>query len=260
MPEGHLIHRYAADQNALLGGSKVHASSPQGRFTEGACAIDGAVLGLVDPHGKHLFYRLDDRPTVHVHLGMQGRFVVGQRSTSSVIPAARLRLEGMTAVVHLIAPAKCELLGQAEERRVRETLGPDPLRDDARPDRALALIARSRAPIGSVLLDQSVIAGIGNALRAEILYVLGIHPARLGTSLTAQDLTQLWQTAVDVMRSSRDSGHITSREPSASEEEPSDAGRRYVYKREFCAACGSPVQTWMLGGRMAYACPRCQRV
>ena len=74
MPEGHTIHRAARRQRRELGGQTLRASSPQGRFAEGAAALDGRRLEGVDAVGKHLFYRFDDGEVLHVHLGLFGRF------------------------------------------------------------------------------------------------------------------------------------------------------------------------------------------
>ena len=76
MPEGHTIHRAARQQQRLLGGDVVAASSPQGRFAESAARIDGTRLLRVDAWGKHLFTRFDSGDLLHVHLGLFGRFTV----------------------------------------------------------------------------------------------------------------------------------------------------------------------------------------
>lgn len=75
MPEGHTIHRLAGRHQRLLAGHEVRASSPQGRFAEGAALLDGAVLRRTDAWGKHLFHRYGDGDLVpHVHLGLYGAF------------------------------------------------------------------------------------------------------------------------------------------------------------------------------------------
>ena len=80
MPEGHTIHRLAIDHRRDLVGQKLVVSSPQGRFADGAALVDGMALRAIDPVGKHLFYRFGGTKaatstTIHVHLGLFGKFV-----------------------------------------------------------------------------------------------------------------------------------------------------------------------------------------
>ena len=91
MPEGHTIHRLAREHNRLLVGHPVRASSPQGRFAEGAARIDGRVLERTDAYGKHLFHSYGD-VFLHVHLGLYGKFTVGTLPAPEPRGALRLRL------------------------------------------------------------------------------------------------------------------------------------------------------------------------
>ncbi|TDC72590.1 DNA-formamidopyrimidine glycosylase family protein, partial [Actinomadura sp. 7K507] len=77
MPEGHTVHRLAAEHLRMFGGRRVAASSPQGRFAEGAAWLDGRVLVVGDAHGKHLLLGFDDERVLHVHLGIYGKYVFG---------------------------------------------------------------------------------------------------------------------------------------------------------------------------------------
>src|SRR3546814_20271776 len=79
---------------------------------------------------------------------------------------------------------------------VASSLGPDPLRRDADPERFVARVLRSKKPIGNLLLEQDVIAGIGNVYRAEVLWSLGIHPGREGRSLSRDELMAIWRWMV----------------------------------------------------------------
>lgn len=255
MPEGHLIHRFAVDHSSLFGGRLVHVSSPQGRFAD-AGHVDSRILQDVDAHGKHLFYVFDHDALVHVHLGLTGRFVIGDEE---VIPWARLRIEAERNVLHLIAPSKCELMTSLEAKELVSRLGPDPLRADAAPARALEHIARSDAPIGSLMLDQSVIAGVGNVLRAEILFLIGVDPNAPGSSLGQRTLELLWRETVRVMKQACERGSIITRPGGGSISDSAVEKRgRFVYKQERCGRCGTEIHKWTLAGRTAYACPRCQ--
>lgn len=261
MPEGHTIHRAARDQSAMLAGDRLATSSPQGRFTDGARYIDGRTLTAIDAHGKHLFYRFDDDVLLHVHLGLFGRFFLHRKGTPDPRGAIRLRMEGHGGAVDLRGPTACELLEPHDERRLLARLGPDPLRPDADPEAAWAKVHRSRRPIGVLLMDQSVIAGVGNVYRAEALHVNGIHPDRPGTSISREEFDALWLTCVRMLRDGVKSGRIVtvSAEDAGKPRSRLRRGERtYVYRQAACRSCGAPVANWDLSGRRAWACTTCQ--
>ena len=244
MPKGHLLHRTASELSADLTGEAVTASSPQGKFD--ATSIDGrAVLGA-EAYGKHLLVHLEDAPSVHVHLGLRGLFL--RYPDPAVLPRAgvRLRLAGPVAW-DLIAPATCELLDEAGVRRVVAALGPDPLRDDATQEQAVARLRAARGPVAAAVVDQGVWAGVGNAWRAELLFLARLDPRTPASALSEQQAAALWELTVGHMALGRDAGQVVS-DPTAPDE-------RWVYKRETCRSCGAPVRTGQVGGRTSYSCP-----
>lgn len=246
MPEGHLLHRLARDQQELVGHA-VTAASPQGRFAAGAAAVDGHRLEAVEAWGKHLLQRFGAAGTVHTHLGMRG---ITLRSAPPVLPKPQVRLRLATGDVawDLIAPATCELLDDAGVDRLLAGLGPDPLRADADIGRVRRALRDDHRAIGTVLLDQSVLAGVGNVFRAEALHALGLHPSTPAADLDDGTVERLWAELVAEMRRGVEDGAIVTRPPSG----------KAVYKRDACADCGTPVVASALGGRTMYACPRCQ--
>jgi len=261
MPEGHTIHRAARDQTAMLAGAGVAASSPQGRFADGARCIDGRTLTVIDAHGKHLLYRFDGDLVLHVHLGLFGRFLLHRKGTPDPRGAIRLRMEGHGGAVDLRGPTACELLEPDDERRLMARLGPDPLRADADPEAAWAKVHRSRRPIGVLLMDQSVMAGVGNVYRAEALFVNGIHPTRPGTDLDDAELHAIWTTTVSMLRQGVKDNRIITVDRNEMRVKKGHHRRgetTYVYHRDVCLRCGTPVQTVELGGRACYFCPTCQ--
>ena len=98
MPEGHTIHRLARQQQKLFGGQVVRASSPQGRFVDGAALIDGRVLRRTEAYGKHLLHHYAAAPLLHVHLGLYGKFLAGAGTPPEPRGALRLRLIGNDAL------------------------------------------------------------------------------------------------------------------------------------------------------------------
>ena len=99
----------------------------------------------------------------------------------------------------LNGPNCCELLTKTDHKKLMARLGQDPLRDDADREVVRERFSRSRSAIGSLLLNQSVIAGVGNVFRADILFLLGIHPERLANSLEPEEFDQLWDLTVKLL-------------------------------------------------------------
>ncbi len=275
MPEGHTLHRLAREITTVLGGHLVHAGSPQGRFDAGARQVDGTRLLDADAWGKHLFIRFEGDRFVHVHLGLYGRFdvyddvaavrePVGQVRLRLVRPAGR---ERPAAYADLRGATRCALVTAAERDAVIARIGPDPLREDADPDRAWDRISRSSAPIGSLLMDQSVLAGVGNVYRAEVLFRHRIHPLRPGRSLRVSKWRAIWDDLVVLMREGVRTGRIDTVRPAHLPEAMGRAprvddhgGEVYVYRRtgQPCHVCERPVRTEVLGGRNLFWCAHCQ--
>ena len=266
MPEGHTIHRLAREHTGILKGRPLRLASPQGRFAEGAALLDGRVLERVVPHGKHLFYAFEGRAFVHVHLGLYGTFVSGPvNAMPAPRGALRLRITTDSSYVDLRGPTACEVLNPAEVAAISDRLGPDPLRRDGDPDVVWRRISRSRTAIGALLMDQSVVAGIGNVYRAELLYRHRISPHRPGLALGADEWTAMWADLQTLMRAGVKTGYILTTRP---EDRPRRRGappreeRFYVYRRtgDPCRICGTEVRTEVMVGRNLYWCPHCQAV
>ena len=189
MPEGHTLRKLADDLTAAFAGRAVRVSSPQGRFAADAEQVDGSRVIGAESAGKHLFLEVDGERFVHVHLGLIGRFDVhvldaGAQEVPAPVGAVRLRLVTVpeagrpTAYADLRGAILCDLVGPDKREQVLARLGPDPLRDDADPGLAWRRISRSPRAIGDLLMDQKVLAGVGNVYRAEVLFRHGIHPLR----------------------------------------------------------------------------------
>lgn len=263
MPEGHTIHREARLQRAGLGAGPIAATSPQGRFHAGARQIDGRRIETIEAVGKHLLYRFEGRRFLHVHLGLVGRFTMYEVEPPPPSPNTRLSLEG-DATVYLMGPATCELLDPLQVKALVERLGPDPLDPDADAERFFAGLARRTAPIGATILDQTLIAGIGNVYRSELLFLSGIHPDRPAAELTTPEGEALWRLAVERLADGERVGRIVTVAPkevgAARRSELPKELRLYVYKRRHqpCRRCGTEIRRWELGGRLIWACPTCQ--
>ena len=262
MPEGHTIHRIALDHSKVLVGQTVAVSSPQGRFSGDAELVDGAALDNIEAYGKHLFYWWDNGYVGHVHLGLFGKFKVFVGSQPEPRGAVRMRMVSSLATVDLAGPTACAIETVAQRDAIVARLGPDPLRRDAQPSRAVERIRRSKQAIGALLLDQSVLCGVGNVYRAEALFITGIHPQRPGQGCSDEELLALWAVVVGMLRQGVKDNRIVTVDRN---ELDLPRGRRikrgdatYVYHRDRCIRCGSAVMTAALGGRPCYYCPTCQ--
>jgi endonuclease VIII len=261
VPEGHTIHRLARDHAAWFVGDAVRVCSPQDRFTGAARLIDGTVLTGTDAYGKHLFHRFAGGAVVHVHLGLFGRFFTHATPPPPPRETVRYRLVGAARTIDLVGATACELLDADEVARIVARLGPDPLRRDADPGRAFSALQRRSVPISRALLDQAVVAGVGNVYRAELLFVHGIHPERPARTITAECWDQLWATLVTWMRSGVRMRRIVTVDPDEVGVPRSRIRRTdatYVYRQTTCRRCGNAVRRWDLAGRWAYACEHCQ--
>ena len=272
MPEGHTLRRLADDLSEAFAGRHVRVSSPQGRFAAEAAVLDGTELVTADSAGKHLFVELAGGHVVHIHLGLIGSFRIGPGPAPAPVGQVRLRLAAEDdgrepAYADLRGATRCVLVTPAERDSVIGRLGPDPLRPDADPGRAWARIGTSSRPIGDLLMDQEVIAGVGNVYRAEVLFRHRIHPLRPGRTLRRGQFQAMWDDLVELMADGVRTNRIdTVREqhtPEVMGREPrkdDHGGEVYVYRRHDldCHVCGTRVRTQVLSGRNLFWCPRCQ--
>ena len=262
MPEGHTLHRLARLHQRRFAGAPVAVSSPQDRFT-GAASLTGRVFTRASAWGKHLFHHYDGGPIVHVHLGLYGTFTEAPVPMPLPVGQVRMRLVGSQYGTDLRGPTACEVIDEAQVSAILARLGPDPLRRDADPDLAWERIVKSRKPIGALLMDQRVLAGVGNVYRSELLFRHHIDPYRPGRDIGAVEFTEAWTDLVDLMKVGVRRGKIIVVRPEHDHGAPSylpNRPRTYVYRRagEPCRVCGTAVRTAELEGRNLFWCPTCQ--
>jgi formamidopyrimidine-DNA glycosylase len=265
MPEGHTLHRYARLHRRDLAGARLAVRSPQGRFAAGAARLDGRVLADVEAVGKHLFYRWEGGLTLHVHLGLFGKFRTHRGTPPPPTDGTRLAMASDAVTVYLAGPTDCSLVDPAEEDAIRSRLGPDPLREGARGAESFASrLARRSIPICEALLDQKVVAGVGNVYRAEVLFLEGIHPDVPAGDLDGDRAVRLWERMTAELRRGARSGRIVTVDPAeAGARRRSDLARDerlYVYGRAGlpCRRCGTEIAAWTPRTRTVWACPSCQ--
>ena len=263
MPEGHTIHRIVRDHQKWFSGQKLIVTSPQGRFEDEAKKISGKKLREVTAHGKHLFYHWNRNLIGHIHLGLYGKFRLHKNPPPEPRGAVRVRMIGKEKSFDLNGPNCCELITKKQHDELRLRLGEDPLRDDASPETVWQKFQKSRSAIGSVLLNQSVIAGVGNVYRAEILFLLKIHPQLPARDITRKKFDELWALTVELLEIGVEHNRIITAGFTAAGKAPKRlkaAERLNIYKRTHCPVCDSIIKTWTLANRKMYACEKCQQL
>lgn len=262
MPEGHTLHRLARLHQRRFAGAPAIVSSPQGRFTD-AAIVNGRVFTRASVWGKHLFHHYDGGPIVHIHLGLYGTFTEAPVPMPLPVGQVRMRIVGAEYGTDLRGPTACEVIDEAQVSAIVARLGPDPLRRDADPALPWVRIAKSRRPIGALLMDQSVIAGVGNVYRNELLFRHHIDPYRPGRDVGEAEFADAWTDLVALMRVGVRRGKIVVVRPEHDHGPPSYAPNRprtYVYRRagEPCRVCATPIRTAEMEGRNVFWCPTCQ--
>jgi endonuclease-8 len=263
VPEGHTLHRLARLHQKRFGRAPVIVTSPQGRFEEAASAINGRLLRRADAWGKHLFHHYDGGAIVHVHLGLYGSFTEQELPMPLPVGQVRMRMIGAEYGTDLRGPTVCEVIHQGEADEIVAKLGPDPLRRAPDPSRAWTRISKSRRPIGALLMDQTVIAGVGNVYRNELLFRQRIDPHRPGTHVDAVEFDDMWTDLVALMKVGLRVGKIVTVRRVDDKGPPSyrpGRPRTYVYRRagEPCRVCGTPIRTEVMEARNLFWCPTCQ--
>ena len=240
MPEGDAIHR-TAERLRVLEGDVVRADSPHPRAALLGIAerIDGHRLERVEAVGKNLLLTFEDGTVVRSHLRMHGRW--------RVEPAGRPILGKPWLVLRGAEWQAVQRHGPVLElgRGRTDRLGPDIM---AAPPALEAMVTRFRATpqsraLGEALLDQALVAGIGNMWKAEALHAAGVKPWVPLSAVDDERLRAVLSAAASLMQAPRRRGHSVYRR----------AGRP-------CRRCGSLVRSWPQGdnARMAYWCPTCQ--
>jgi endonuclease-8 len=295
MPEGHITHALAGRIGRAFAGRPTAVSSPQGRFEDGAALLDGLALIDATAWGKHLFVEFERERWLNVHLGLIGTFSVVRHNLAPdpdrpgmpggqvpVVGQVRVRLLNETWVGDLRAPTVCAVVSPEKVDQIQARLGPDPLRPDADPALALRRIARSTKPIAELLMDQSVLAGVGNVYRCEVLFRHRVDPFRPGKEIRPSTWLAIWDDLVTLMPLGVAFGQVLTMDDqvvdalaevadgSAAAHTAALTGarpggrfeRRFsLYKRtgQPCYVCGSRIRTQLVAGRNLFWCGRCQR-
>jgi endonuclease-8 len=263
VPEGDTIFRTATSLRRWLGGRAVTAARSRVPGVD-LTGLVGRTVDAVDARGKHLLMRFSGGPVLHTHMMMTGSWHVyptGESWRRSPRQARVVIEAGPRLAVCFNAPV-IELLGADDERShpSLRRLGPDVLVPDSLDPATVRRRARARTAasptIGELLLDQQVVAGIGNIYRAESLFLCGIDPFRASGEVADAALDDLVRTASRLMSANATTGSAVARSFDGGPDRP------WVYRRAGlpCRRCGTPIRRRLLGAqaRAVYWCPTCQ--
>lgn len=331
MPEGHSVHRIARQFDRNFVGRVLRASSPQGRFAEGAAILDGRTAISAHAVGKQMFLEAEGDVWLRVHLGLYGAWdfageiVVdptiasangrmgqtnqrgtvldeeilddaGENSLSSIgaprrtrvhvrmseqtkglsddgsewpppiVGQVRLRLMTDVTAADLRGPTACVIQTPEEMLATVAKLGPDPLVGDPteNEERFVRAVRKKATPIALLLMDQSVVSGIGNVYRAELLFRHRLEPHTPGRDVPEDVVRALWHDWVRLLAIGVETGQMMTMDDLTPEQYraamASRDDRHWVYHRAGlpCRVCGTEIALEEIGARKLYWCPRCQ--
>jgi formamidopyrimidine-DNA glycosylase len=266
VPEGHVVHRQARELNKLFADHVVEVSSPQGRFSQAASVLNETKFVKSQAYGKHLFINFENGQVIHIHLGLYGKWTF-LNHTPEPVGLIRLQISTSESCAQLRGPNACALISPAEVRKIKAKIGPDPIRKDD-PSAVRIKVLASNTPIGVLLMDQTLFAGVGNIYRAEALFRAGINPQIPGKQLTSVQFDVLWNDLVDLMKIGVRRGRIDTVRPEhlpkamkRAPREDRHGGEVYVYRRTglSCFICSHEIAEADLRGRNLFWCPTCQK-
>ncbi len=258
MPEQPEVERAARALRERLAGRTIvavetlHPATRRALDDEASLSVAGRTVAAVERRGKHQLILLDDGRVLHAHFRMAGSWSAGEEGDELPRHARAVLRLGDGGWVALVDPRALATIVLLPSMDVAPVLGPeadDPAFGPADLGRALA---RRRGPIKPVLLDQAVLAGVGNIYASEALWRARISPRATANTLGPRRLATLLKGIRDALAAGAEAATRYS--------DGVDA-RLEVYGREGdpCSRCGTPIRRIVQAGRSTYYCPRCQR-
>ncbi len=254
MAEGPVLHYYAKQLQRVLEGQEIDVVFGIRRLKAMESSVKGRSVACVEAHGKQIRIHLSDKRLILVHLMMWGSWRVYRRGARWDKPAKNARLIVRTkkheAVAFSAPVVQLLTIEELNSDSAWGNVGPDPLRKDFSPSKFIEHIKKQHArEVGEVLLDQTVVSGIGNILRVEILFYSHIHPRRTVADLTGSELNELLHWTMKLMSHwLKETGRKNK-----------SWQRIYRMSGKPCPVCGSTIQFFRQARRVTYACHACQK-
>ena len=222
--------------------------------------LKGKTILTIDRIGKWIGFRLSPSGCLWAHLGMTGRFLWNDRDKYN---RAEFHLDGANILYYSDMRMFGKLIfdGVGGESPPRVTLGPDPIIDSIDIERLCEILHKRSVAIKDVLLDQRVVAGIGNIYASEILFDAKLHPLRAANSLNIKECEVLAQCIISCLESAIEYGGTTISDFLTLEGSPGGFEKHLkVYGKQGlpCPICSTPLERYVLHSRSGIFCPSCQ--
>jgi formamidopyrimidine-DNA glycosylase len=229
-------------------------------------ALAGATITKIRRHGKYLLVESDRPQMLLAHLGMTGRLLIVPATTPRAKHTHLVMGLGHGRELRFVDARRFGLIdvvekGKEAEHEALAVLGPDPLVDGIDADRLYAQSRKKRATLKAFVLDQSVLAGVGNIYASEALWRAKLRPSKRAKRLTATAAQTLASAITEVLDNALTNGGTSLRDfVNADGAEGENADYLWVYGRagEPCPRCKTKIRRSVLQGRATYYCPTCQ--
>jgi formamidopyrimidine-DNA glycosylase len=223
--------------------------------------VIGQKITRLSRRGKYLFFHLEADGVLVMHMKMTGSLLVDP--TDDKFSRAVFYLDD-GAAVHFRDPRKFGVMWLADDESDVDTmLGPEPFDKGFTPATLAKILKNRTAPVKAVIIDQSVIAGIGNMYADEALFAARIHPLKPAGQLSADEIEKLHTAIRRVLGKALKKGGASVRNYIRPDGAPGTAHDEFVVAHgvgKKCPGCGGPIQRIVVRGRGTYICPRCQRL
>ena len=253
----------------LMDATIASANGRMGQTNQRGTVLDSAVLdsAVLDSAGENSMHSIGAPRRTRVRMAEQEK-ESGELDIFPPEPVGQVRVRLLTNAVSadLRGPTACEVLDPGQVDAVIARLGPDPQLDksEAAENRFTSVVRRKPTRIGLLLMDQSVVSGIGNVYRAELLFRARVNPHAPGKSLPDDTARALWKDWAHLLAIGVETGQMMTMDDLGRDDYvramANRADRHWVYKREGlpCRVCGTHIILEEMGARKLYWCPSCQ--
>lgn len=271
MPEGPEIRRAADRIEQQIGGRAIeHAWFAFPELAKQAASFTGIHVSRVDTWGKAMLIRFDDQRVLYSHNQLYGVWKLHRDDKPPVTKRTlRVRLTAQGRCASLYSASDISLWHEDNliEHPFLSRLGPDLLSQEVTPGQVQQRLNSKqfqRRSLGALLLDQGLVAGLGNYLRSEILFFTQLHPKQRPIDLSDDQVQQLAACIVSTTQQAYEQAGVTNRQAWIDQAirsgEPRRQWRFAVFERAGleCHRCGAVIERTMIGSRRLYLCPCCQ--
>lgn len=258
-----------ADATTASAGGRMGQTNQRGTVAQDGTAADdpGAVAPAAarvnDSAGEDSLSSIGAPRVARLRMAEQERLESIDSFPPEPVGAVRVRLLADDVVADLRGPTACEVLSPEQVQVALAKLGPDPLVDPGKrsEDRFTASVRKTATPIGLLLMDQSIVSGIGNVYRAELLFRARLNPHTRGKDVPEETVRALWKDWTKLLKIGVELGQMMTMDRLSPRRYNEALARRdsrhWVYHREGkpCRVCGTPIVMEMAAGRKLYWCP-----